>query len=107
MENLKSIQLKTFQSVKSKKKIYLGIEILRMLLSFLIVYVHYFDKKYAKTVLLSLPYKALPYYIPIFFIISFYFNYKTFASRNIAKIKERFLRILIPYYIWPTIFFIR
>ena len=107
MEGLIRNQLKTFQSVKSKKKIYLGIEILRMILSFLIVFVHCFDKNYAKTKLLLFPYKALPYYIPIFFIISFYFNYKTFASRNITKIKERFLRILIPYYIWPTIFFIR
>ena len=102
-----SIQLKTFQSVKSKKKIYIGIEILRMFFSFFIICVHYFDKKYAKTKLLSFPFKALPYYIPTFFIISFYFNYKTFISRNIAKIKERFLRILIPYYIWPTIIFIR
>jgi len=100
-------QLKIFQSVKSKKEIYLGIEILRMILSFFIVVVHFFDKRNAKTKLLLFPFQVLPYYIPTFFIISFYFNYKTFASRNIAKIKERFLRILIPYYIWPTIFFIR
>jgi len=102
-----SSQLKIFQSVKSKKKIYLGIEILRMILSFFIVVIHFFDKKYAKTKLLLFPFQALPYYIPTFFIISFYFNYKTFASRNITRIKERFLRILIPYFIWPTIFFIR
>ena len=52
MEDLIRIQLKTFQSVKSKKKIYLGIEILRMILSFFIIFVHCFDKNYAKTKLL-------------------------------------------------------
>ena len=107
MEGCKRIQFKNFQSIKAKKKIYLGIEILRMFLSFFIVVVHFFNKNYARTKYLLFPFKALCYYIPKFFIISFYFNYKTFASRNISKIKERFLRILIPYYIWPTIFFIR
>lgn len=107
MEGGKISQIKNFQSVKSKKKIYLGIEILRMFLSFFIVVVHFFNKKYARTRLLLFPFNALCYYIPTFLIISFYFNYKTFSSRNINKIKERFLRILIPYYIWPTIFLIR
>ena len=107
MEGCKRIQYKNFQSIKSKKKIYLGIEILRMFLSFFIVVVHFFNKNYARTKYLLFPFKALCYYIPTFFVISFYFNYKTFVSRNISKIKERFLRILIPYYIWPTIFFIR
>ena len=41
-----------------------------------------------------------------FFIISFYFSYNTFISRNIIKIKQRFIRLLIPYTIWPIIFFI-
>jgi len=107
MEDFKSIQFKKFQSIKLKKKLYLGIEILRMFLSFLIVVIHFFNIKFATTKLLRFPFNAIDYYIPTFFIISFYFNYKTFSSRNINKIKERFLRMLIPYYIWPTIFFIR
>jgi hypothetical protein len=107
MEDCKRIQFKNFQSIKSKKKIYLGIEIFRMFFSFFIITVHFFNKNYARTKLLLFPFNALCYYIPTFFTISFYFNYKTFVSSNIIKIKERFLRILIPYYIWPTIFFIR
>lgn len=31
----------------------------------------------------------------------------TFTSRNIIKLKERLLRILIPYIIWPSIFWIK
>lgn len=107
MEACKSIQFRNLHSIKSKKKIYLGIEILRMLFSFFIVVVHFFNKDYARRKILLFPFYALCYYIPTFFVISFYFNYKTFVTRNIDKIKERFLRILIPYYIWPTIFFIR
>jgi hypothetical protein len=101
-----SMYLKSLNYSIKKNNYYLGIEILRVILSFFIVLVHLFNKKYAKTKILLFPFHALPFYIPIFFIISFYFNYKTFVSRNIVKIKERFLRILIPFFIWPTLFFI-
>jgi hypothetical protein len=107
MKDCKNIQFKNLHSIKSKKKIYLGIEILRMFLSFFIVVVHAFNKYYARSKILLFPFNALFYYIPTFFVISFFFNYKTFVRKNLDKIKERFLRILIPYYIWPTIFFIR
>ena len=39
-------------------------------------------------------------------MISFYFSSNYFISRNIKKIKQRFQRLLIPYIIWPFIFFI-
>lgn len=90
-----------------KKKIYLGIEILRMILSFLIVIVHFYNKNYAKTTILKFPFKNLCFYIPTFFVISFYFSNNSFISRNIPKINLRFKRILIPYCIWPILFWIR
>lgn len=40
-----------------------------------------------------------------FFIISFYFSYNSLISRNILKIKQRINRLLIPYIIWPIIFY--
>ena len=36
-----------------------------------------------------------------FMIMSFYFYYNTLKTKNIARIKHRFQRILIPYIIWP------
>lgn len=42
----------------------------------------------------------LYYHIPTFFIISFYFNYKTLISFNIEKIELRFQRLIIPYMSW-------
>lgn len=92
---------------KNFKSIYLGVEVLRMILSFLIVVVHCYNKKYIKIKLLYFPFFCLCFYVPTFFLISFYFSYKTFISRNIVKIKERFLRLLIPYIIWPVIFWLR
>ena len=89
------------------RKIYLGIEVLRMILSFLIVDVHFYDFRKTKNKLLLFPRYALIFYVPTFFIISFYFSFNTFISKNIIKKKERLQRILIPYVIWPFIFWIR
>lgn len=87
------------------KKINFGIEFLRMILSLLVVLVHNFN--YRNTKLQTFPIRNLPYYIPTFLIISFYFSFNTFASRNIEKMKQRFIRILFPYIGWPIIFWIR
>ena len=45
-------------------------------------------------------------HVPIFFLMSFYFTHKLFLSKNIEKIKQRFERLLIPYFIWPIIIWI-
>ena len=41
------------------------------------------------------------FHVPTFMIMSFYFYYNTLKTKNIARIKHRFQRILIPYIIWP------
>ena len=90
---------------KSIKKINLGIELLRMILSFLIVLVHFYGNKKSKFYFFL--FQNLSYYVPCFFFISFYLSYKIFTSRNIEKIKERYTRILIPYMGWPILFWIK
>ena len=89
------------------KSIYLGIEILRMILSFLIVYIHCYDSSNAKSKLQLLPFKYIRFYISTFFLISFYFSYNSFISRNINKIVQRFKKLLIPYIIWSVIIWIK
>ena len=64
-----------------EKKLYLGIEILRMIFAFIILFFHCMNE------------------ITIFFIISFYFSYNSFSLKKISKIKERFKRLLVPYII--------
>ena len=46
---------------------------------------------------------VLHYHIPTFFIISFYFTYKTLISNNISKIKSRLERLYFPYFSWTII----
>ena len=85
------------------KKINIGIQLLRTICSFLIVVCHFynFDHYHNRFIL-----GKNRYYIITFFYLSFYFSYNTLASRNIPKIKERFIRILIPYIGWPLIFYL-
>jgi fucose 4-O-acetylase-like acetyltransferase len=45
-------------------------------------------------------------HVPIFFLMSFYFSHKLFLQKNVEKIKKRFERLLIPYFIWPMIIWI-
>lgn len=94
--------------IKEKQKnINLGIQLLRMIFSFNIVVAHCLNKKYETKLIFFLCLFGLHYYVPTFFLISFYFSNKTFSSRNILKIKERLLRISIPYIIWPCIIWMK
>ena len=80
------------------KEYNLGIEILRVFLSFSVVMDHLYNSKKLKKYIY-----VLYYHIPTFFIISFYFTYNTLLSFNIQKIKLRFERLLIPYFAWSII----
>ena len=87
-----------------QKEINIGIQILRMIYAFLVVVVH-FGK--ANRALYDFSWVYIDFYVTSFFLISFYFSYNTFSSRYIIKIKERFLRLLFPYILWPIIIYIR
>lgn len=85
-------------NTKEKKEYNLGIGVLRVILSFMVVFDHFYSKKKKKRFLY-----CLYYHIPTFFLISFYFTYKTLISFNINKIKIRLERLLIPYFSWCII----
>ncbi len=79
-----------------------GIELLRMILCFWIILFHFGGDNNKKK------YKILNtfFHVPTFMIISFYFSYKIFSSKNILKIKLRLERLLIPFLIIPIIKFV-
>ena len=77
-----------------------GIEILRVILSFMIVLDRFYSRKRKK----KLAY-ILYYNIPTLFLLSFYQEYNIFASFDIYKIKLRFERLAIPYFCWSIIAF--
>lgn len=89
--------------ISQKKKINLGIQILRLLLSFNIIAYHFLSAKYQTKLIFYICLYYLAFYVPTFFLISFYYSFNAFTSKFIEKLKERILRLLIPYIIWPVI----
>ena len=89
-----------------KKKDYdINLSLLRIYLSFLVVNSHCLKgKNIENKFILNLLLNNI--HAPMFFIISFYFCHNLFVSKNITKIKQRFERILLPYFIWPIIIWI-
>ena len=76
----------------------LGIEILRFILCFWIVFNHcsIIKKRHFK-------YLTRSFHVPTFILLSFFFCFHTISRRNIPKIISRFQRLLIPYIFWPII----
>ena len=87
-----------------KKEINLGVQILRMIYTYLVCVVHFGS---ANRELYGFAWKYIDFYVTSFFLMAFYFSYNTFSSRNIVKIKERFWRLLIPYIFWPILVYVR
>ena len=91
-------------SISVKKSPNSGIEILKIILTFLILVYHSLSENIDDNETLKIFIQIVPLYFSTFFLIFFYFIYNIFSSRNISKIKERFTRILIPYLYWPFLF---
>ena len=101
MNNMKYI----INQERKNKNINLGIELFRIILSFLIVVYHIHSRK-NESYLLLFSIKYVGFYTSSFFLISFYFSNRVLASKNVEIIKQRMKRITIPYIIWPILIFI-
>lgn len=80
-----------------------GIQILRSLLCFWIILNHCLNHNNKELSKILFKYRM---HAPCFILIAFYFSNNTIVSRNIIKIKKRFERILIPYFILPILILI-
>ena len=87
--------------IKISKKMNVGIELLRFLLCLWIVIAHCSKIKNEHK-----KFFGRGFQVPAFILISFYFFYPVLEQRKIAKIIIRFQRLLIPYIIWPLVFFV-
>ena len=90
-----------------EKKLYLGIEILRMIFAFIILFFHCMNEIIYSNLFIKYLKEVVGLGLTIFFIISFYFSYNSFSLKKINKIKERFKRLLVPYIIWPIIIYLQ
>ena len=88
------------QSIKSQNY---GLYILKFILSFFVVIVHcgIIENKFMKRIIVD-----LKFHVPTFMFMAFYFYSKHIISKDIAKIKQRFIRLFVPYIIWPILIFI-
>jgi len=86
-----------------KKKFNIGFAALRIYLSFLVVIAHCFkpNSTTSKKIIIRMIHNAI--HVPTFYLMSFYFSYNLFKSKNIRKIRARLQRLLIPYFVWPII----
>jgi len=83
-----------YENLNKTKRIYLGLEILRMFFSFTILFLHCFNKRiYSRSFLNNLR-EVVSVGLTTFFIMAFYFSYNSFILKNIDKIKDRFKRLL-------------
>ena len=90
-----------------KKTINYGLSILKTILSFHVIKTHFFRKSSTKNKILICIYgKNRRIHVPCFFIMSFYFNYKSLISKDSKNNYKRFERLLIPYIFWPIIAFL-
>ena len=98
---MKSICL--FNANKSSKiQRNLGLEILRMLLCFRIILLHYYSGK-NKYILILIRNRTQ---VSCFFFISFYFLYPIVSTRNTYKMKLRLERLFIPFIVYPILVWI-
>ena len=84
----------------------IGLQILRMIMSFFIIQRHCYDISLTKNTIIILAYETFRFYTTTFFVISYFFSYKTLRLKNINKIKIRLQRFIIPYIIWPILIFL-
>ena len=88
--------------MKIEKDANIGVNILCVIYCFLVIVVHFCNGK-----IYNFAMKYIDFYVTSFFFMAFYFSYRTFSSRNVEKIKERFLKLFYSYFFWPIITFIR
>ena len=91
------------EKLKREKFFNYGLALLKSYMAFLVLVSHCFNMKTTKNELLIKFTTNRQLHVPSFFIMSFYFTYKTLLSLSLKKFLNRLMRLLIPYIIWPMI----
>ena len=99
------VRLRKRKKEKTEFVFDIGLGILRLTLAFLVVISHCYNFELATGIWKEIIKKTetVSFHVRVFFMMSFYFSYKTLVSSNYKKIFDRFLRLLIPYILWPII----
>ena len=101
-------KLKTGKKRPKQEKVYdIGLSILRPFFAYIVIMTHCYNYNYLSKKWKVIYQKSERFFFPVrvLFIMSFYFSYKTIISSDYKKKYDRFIRLFIPYFIWPTIFY--
>lgn len=83
-----------------------GIELLKTIIFFFILVYHCYDQKLCENKILRTILDAIPLYFPTLFLIYFYFSYNHLSNKSIPQILKRFIKLIVPYFVWPLFFYI-
>lgn len=93
----------SLEKTHKKKTFNHGLALLKVILEFLVVRAHKFNKRSTNNKIILYLIKERALHVPSFFIMSFYFMCNNLLSLNIKIIINRLMRLIIPYIIWPII----
>lgn len=86
----------------NKKNFDIGLAILRVFISYFVVIAHCYNSSNSSFIFKKIN-SLFKTHVLIFFIMAFYFSYKTIISSNLKKKIDRLKRLIIPYILWPII----
>lgn len=75
-------------------------------MSFFIIIRHCFNIGQTKNKIIIIIHNSSQIYVTTFYLISYFFSYKTLKLKIINRIKLKLNRLLIPYIIWPIVIFL-
>ena len=87
-----------------RKKVNLGLNLLRVWLSFEVVADHFWHEK-GLTGTLGFLSAMRSLAVPCFLLMSFYLTAGRYAASDGKWLKTRFIRLGVPYFVWPLIYF--
>ena len=89
--------------MERSKKLNLGINILRMWMAFEVILLHRMSWKGYDGLFFNFLKRCELFSVPVFMIIAFYFSTKAIEEQDPAKIRNRFIRLIIPQVGWAII----
>ena len=88
-----------------EKKVNLGLNLLRVWLSFEVVADHFWHAK-GLTGTMAFLYAMRSVAVPCFLLMSFFLTANRYAGSDTKWLRTRFGRLCVPYFIWPVVYFV-
>lgn len=104
LENSQYISLiQNTKIINNDKKYFdIGLSLLRVFICYFVIIAHCYNRSNSSIIFKKIN-SLFKTHVLIFFIMGFYFSYKTIISSNPKQKIDRLKRLIIPYFLWPII----